>query len=238
MNTAHLLAGFVALLVVMDQFSISRLKSAPEPRPRLRTYWLIMAGLWLATLWAAAIMGWRALWTVRLPPAVAKWFPGCWAVGAMVVASLLAILLPVALVRKPKAAASIARRLERLRFMLPQSSDERFWWAMLSFTAGICEECIFRSFLLRYLQMGPWHLGLVTALGVACLAFALGHIYQGFVRALGTGVLAILFFVFFLGTGNLLLPMALHALTDLRILLLLPPSGRPTLAGSQGPPEN
>ncbi len=37
---------------------------------------------------------------------------------------------------------------------------------------------------------------------------------------LGTAFLAILFGVMFLGTGNLALPMALHALLDLRVLAI------------------
>ena len=230
MKTAHLLAGFIAFLIVADQFLIFRLKRAPEPRARLRTYQLITAGEWLAALWAATIMGPQALWSVALSTSASRWLPQRWIVAVMAIVSVLAVLTPLMVARRRTTAAVIARGLDRMRFMLPQTPTERLWWGILSLTAGICEECIFRSFLFWYFQNSPWHLSLVTAVCVACLIFAMGHLYQGLLAAFATGVLALLLFVLFLGSGNLLLPIALHAIADLRVLFLLPRAQRPELA--------
>lgn len=227
MKSAHLLAAFVALLLVTDQLALRRLKSTAEPRPRIRVYKQIMAGLWLATAWAAGIMGPRALWRVSLTSGVAKLLPPSPIIAMFVLISVCAMVLPALLVRIPARPQGIAQALGKLSYLLPQNQRERLWWVMLSLTAGICEECIFRSFLFWYLQGAPWRFGIATAIGVACAVFALGHLYQGSLPALGTGVLAVLFFLFFLATGNLLLPIAIHALTDMRVLLLIPRSAHP-----------
>lgn len=226
MKSAHLLAAFVALLLVTDQLALRRLKRTAEPRPRIRVYKQIMAGLWLATAWAAAIMGPRGFWRVSRSPGMAKLLPPSPIIAILVLISLCAIALPALLVRRPASAQGIAQALGKLSYLLPQNQRERLWWVMLSLTAGICEECIFRSFLFWYLQCPPWRFGIATAIGGACVVFALGHLYQGPLPALGTGVLAVLFFLFFLATGNLLLPIAIHALTDMRVLLLIPRSAR------------
>jgi len=223
MNFAHLLAAFIALLAVSDQLLIRRLKRAPEPRPRIQTYGAIMAGLWAATLWAAAVLRPQAIWNTALLPGDARWVPGIFVTAVTAIISVVALLVPVVIARKPAAAAAVARRLEKLAYLLPHNSRERCWWAILSITAGIGEECIFRSFLLWYLHAGVWRMNLLTAIAIACTVFALCHLYQGGVAALGTGLLALLFLIFFLGTGNLLLSIVLHTLADMRMLWLPQP---------------
>ncbi len=115
------------------------------------------------------------------------------------------------------------RAFRRLAFILPVTQEERAWFALVSVTAGICEEVLYRGFLIRYLSDGPWHVGLWIALAVASVAFGLGHGYQGLSGIIGTTVLGAVIAVIFLATGSLWLPMALHAIIDLRMLLLLRP---------------
>ena len=222
MKATHLLVLFMVFMAIGDQFFILRLKLTHAPKARLHAYWLILSWLWLATIAAAWITGRQALWYASLNPGEARWLPGSVVAGLIAVIALTALLLPVVLVmRKPSAAPKLARALDKLRFFLPATPRERLWWALLSITAGICEETLFRSFLLQYLRADPWRLGLTGAIALACLLFALGHLYQGIAAAIGTGLLAVLFFVLFLGSGSLLIPMLLHALADLRVLLFL-----------------
>jgi uncharacterized protein len=222
MKASHLLVFFILLMGMCDQVLALRLKLSHGPKARLHIYWLILSWLWLATIAAVCIMGPRALWYARLTPEEGKWVPGSLATGLIAVTSLAAMLAPVAFAaRNPSAAFKLSLAVDKLRFALPASRRERFWWVLLSITAGICEECLFRSFLLHYLRANPWQLGLGGAVAIACLLFALGHLYQGVGAATGTGVLAFLFFLLFLGSGSLLIPMVLHAMADLRVLLFL-----------------
>ena len=106
--------------------------------------------------------------------------------------------------------------------LLPRTAVERRGFARLALTAGVCEELLYRGFLLAVVvaeapELGPWRLVLVSA-----LAFAVAHTYQGVAGMLTAGVLGAGFGVLFLGTGSLLLPVLLHVLVDLRVLLLLP----------------
>jgi membrane protease YdiL (CAAX protease family) len=222
MKASHLLVFFILLMGIGDQVFILRLKLPHGPKARLHAYLLILSWLWLATIAAAWITGPRALWYAHLHPGEGKWVPGSLGAGLVAVISLAAMLAPVVFAaRKPSAAPKLSLAVDKLRFVLPATPHERFWWALLSIAAGICEECLFRSFLLHYLRANPWQLGLGGAIAVACLLFALGHLYQGVVAATGTGLLAFLFFLLFLGSGSLLIPIVLHALADLRVLLFL-----------------
>lgn len=236
MTAAHLLAFFIIFVAPWDQVFILRLKRTNDPGARLRAYWHIVAWQWLATIAAAAILGPRSLWYAQLNPADARWIPGKLVVGFLAVIALVVMLAPLVVVaRKPESKLKLTRALDRLRFVLPGNARERFWWVVLSITAGTCEECLFRSFLLQYLHNSPWRLGLALTLAVACLVFGLAHLYQGVAGLVGTSLLGFLFCILFLGSGSLLLPIIMHTIGDLRVLFLLRlADGRPAEAPAVG----
>jgi membrane protease YdiL (CAAX protease family) len=221
MAAVHLLALLVILLVVWNQSFILRLKRAKTPETRLRTYWLTMISKWVVTIMVLLVVGPGTLWRAQIGLPESKWLPGGFGLAVLVVVSVAGMLVPFAIARRPAGLTVLLRGVDKLHFILPQSAPERFWWVPLSVTAGICEEILFRGFLLYYLHIEPWKLSLGATIALACLIFGLGHLYQGPAGALGTSVLGFLLFVFFLGTGSLLLPILLHTLTDLRVLLVL-----------------
>jgi membrane protease YdiL (CAAX protease family) len=91
---------------------------------------------------------------------------------------------------------------------------QRDWqaFAPLAVTAGICEELLFRGYLVWFLT--PW-LGLWGAAGLSVVSFGVAHGYQGptfavraFLAGAVMGGLALL-------TGSVLPGMVLHAVVDL-----------------------
>jgi membrane protease YdiL (CAAX protease family) len=104
--------------------------------------------------------------------------------------------------------------------LLPRTAKERRAFAGLALTAAVCEELLYRGFLLAVAvavapELGPWRL-----VAVSGLAFAVAHTYQGVAGMLTAGVLGAGFAVLFLGSGSLLLPVLYHVLIDLRLLVL------------------
>jgi membrane protease YdiL (CAAX protease family) len=65
-------------------------------------------------------------------------------------------------------------------------------------------------------------LTLVWALVASSTIFGVGHIYQGVAGAVQTALIGCVMGGMFLATGNLLLPIVVHILLDLRVLALLP----------------
>lgn len=104
--------------------------------------------------------------------------------------------------------------------MLPRTSKERGLWVLLSLTAGICEELLYRGFLPAYLVHIFPGVPFVIAIVIAAVLFGVGHIYQKVTGVLGTGVMGLLFGFLYFFTGSLFLPMIVHALFDMRLLLI------------------
>jgi len=221
----HALALFLFVGVpIWDAIETRALKTGTDPRRKVFSYRRIVL-----VLWTAAIVAWITLrssvffiWpAVRL---TAQQKIGSSFGWGFAIAFAVGSLLQVVLVRRRAAAREkILRAFKRFAFILPVTQEERAWFALVSVTAGICEETLYRGFMIRYLSNGPWHAGLWIAVAIASISFGLAHGYQGLSGIIGTALIGAVMAVIFLASGNLWLPMALHAIIDLRILLLLRP---------------
>jgi membrane protease YdiL (CAAX protease family) len=115
--------------------------------------------------------------------------------------------------------------------LLPRTPGERRLFTLVGLTAGLCEEWLYRGFFLAVvaaLAGSPPQWVLVT---VAAVAFGLAHAYQGVGGIVLTGALGGVLAALYLSTGSLLLPVLLHAVIDLRFLLV-PARALPAVTGS------
>jgi uncharacterized protein len=231
------LAALLVLMAFFDRRTMNRLRSHSDAPNRKRVYLNWMVTLWVLAALSLALTPGHSLF--RLPgsvfselgalgPAWFKVFLAC-----VAAAFFSAILQPAAkcIFRGDlRQAYSSARAKSPLHFMMPRGAQERQLWVGLSLPAGMCEELCFRGFLMSVARE-ELHLSLLASLLTVSIAFGWAHLYQGFAGILQTGVTGLMFgFVSFL-TGNLLLPYALHALTDLQILALFrPPDPDPALS--------
>lgn len=223
----HLLALFLIFIgPVWDYFDTRSLKAHPSQRARLRYYRQTILWVWIATFAACWAYGFGDLFTLRGLGIRAIWlYQHRWAwwvlavlIGLIVVLQLILPVIQI-LVKYRNRPYLEPRQLQPMRFFLPASALERRWFAALSITAGICEELLFRGFLLRYLHTSPFHLGLAWAALISAAAFGAHHLYQGVKGLVTTSIGALVFTAILLITGNLLAGIVLHAATDLCLLL-------------------
>ncbi len=139
----------------------------------------------------------------------------------MVVAWLAVNLARAFQRRSTRLRETTVKALSRLDFFLPATREERGWFAAVSVTAGICEEILYRGFLVRYFADHQWHIGLTVAVIICGVCFGMAHTYQGVGGMISTGLMGIIMTLFFFATGSLFLPMLMHAFLDLNVLLLL-----------------
>ena len=123
---------------------------------------------------------------------------------------------------------AVLRHLEPVRPILPHTPGELAHFGVVSLSAGICEEVLFRGFVLAYLQaLVPW----VAALLVSALLFGMAHAYQGNRGVLQTGIVGLVLGAFYLMGESLWVPMLLHATVDMNsgltayAILREPPGG-------------
>jgi membrane protease YdiL (CAAX protease family) len=104
--------------------------------------------------------------------------------------------------------------------LLPRTAGERRLFTLVGVTAGVCEEWLYRGFFLAVVAALAGGLPTGALVLVAAAAFGLAHAYQGRVGIVTTGLLGGVMAAVYLQTGSLLLPVLLHAVIDLRFLLV------------------
>jgi len=179
---------------------------------RIKAYAIIMTVEWVLTI---AVLGiWlgngRALSDIGLGLELGLgWWIG---IAAAAVACGLLIWQSVVTRSSTEKLKAMADQLGSLRALLPHNDRESRLFSALSVTAGICEEVLYRGFLMAFLAA---HLNIWSAVLLSSLVFGLGHLYQGVVGVLKTGAVGLVMAGLFVLTGSLWAPILLHAAIDL-----------------------
>jgi membrane protease YdiL (CAAX protease family) len=103
-------------------------------------------------------------------------------------------------------------QLGEVRALLPHTSNELSLFMGLAVTAGICEELLYRGFLIAYAArfLPGWLAVIATA-----LVFGFGHLYQGTSGAIQTGVVGLVMGALYLAIGSVWPLMMAHAIVDI-----------------------
>ena len=114
--------------------------------------------------------------------------------------------------RKPSA-EQVSKAVDHVRRLLPVNSTERTVWIAVALTAGLCEELLYRGWLLNLIgnALGSVWVGLL----VSSIVFGLAHAYQGRNGIIGASVLGVVFGAVFVLSGTLILGQILHTAIDL-----------------------
>jgi uncharacterized protein len=224
----HLLV-FVLIVVtpLWDWYEIPRLKASTDPGKKIRFYWKIAVASWVCAVLAVLTVGVLTVSTIHKVPREIYWLDagsrGAAVMEGISAGMLIAIMLPAILALwSQKIRAKAGKAAKRLAFLLPSSIEERRWWWLVCITAGICEEVVYRGFLVHYFHTLPFHLSLTWAMVVSSGIFGIGHLYQGVAGGVQTAVIGFVFAAMFVMTGSLVVPIVVHAVMDLRVLAMLP----------------
>jgi membrane protease YdiL (CAAX protease family) len=180
---------------------------AGEYRSTIRWQWGVTLAL-LAAWWLAG----------RPLPVLGFAVPGGWRLVVGAGATLLGLGLLFAQWRAVLAldaagAEKLRAQMEPVVDVLPHTHREHRLFRLLAITAGVCEEIVFRGYVL-------WHLDtfvpMWAAVVIGATAFGLGHLYQGAAGVVKTGVVGLVAGALYAGTGSLLWPIVLHVAIDLQ----------------------
>lgn len=164
-----------------------------------------------SVLEAARSVGWVA--------AVVGWFQGPVGMLVLALAVALAVALTIVGVRSARREGGVVM-IGDIAALLPRNRPELGWASALAVNAGVVEELLFRLCLpaLLFVVTGEP----LSAFGLAVLLFAALHAYQGVPGVVGTLVVGLLLTAAYVLSGSIVVAIVLHALLDLRTLVLVP----------------
>jgi membrane protease YdiL (CAAX protease family) len=229
--------GIAFVLPIWDFFEARRLRQSCTSADRLRYYRAILAFHWILSVVSIWALGWGHVLdgggmlgdaTLALANPVLRFS----LLGLAVAGILLALAPSIYSLWKPEKIQKAYRRAllkSDFNFLVPRTPIARRYFAVMCVSAGVCEEIIFRSFLVAYFHSAPYVFPVFMALLASSVLFGINHGYQGAGGVVKTGIFGFLFGLLFLTTGSLVLAMVLHAATDLQAWYMLRPAA-PTSA--------
>jgi membrane protease YdiL (CAAX protease family) len=133
-------------------------------------------------------------------------------IGVGVFTILAQVIYLAMLSRNADKLMKIKEQMGELSNLAPQTPTENRLFDMVSITAGVCEEILYRGLLLATLVslVGTW-----PAVAITSLIFGLGHAYQGISGIAKTGLVGLVLALFTVSSGSLYIAIVLHAVIDL-----------------------
>jgi membrane protease YdiL (CAAX protease family) len=174
-------------------------------RLAIATEWVQVALLFL--VWVACRRPWRGLWLGMGSPRGSA--------GGFAVAGIVAGLLwkqHQAVVGRPQRLEMVRRQLASAIPLLPHTGEEMRLFRGLALTAGICEEILFRGFMLWYIS--AWT-GLIPAALISCVLFGFAHAYLGPSHVVRSALIGVFLVILVIAGGSLWPAMIVHAAVDL-----------------------
>jgi membrane protease YdiL (CAAX protease family) len=191
-----------------------RLMALPEATRdhRIRLYVSTILFQWLLTV----VIAWRALARGLAWRELA--LSGEFTASILLVTSAGAALIGVVHWRNLRQLATLDHpAMKTLRALgarlFPRSKTELAFYILLALTAGLCEEFIFRGFVIAALFRAG--LSTVSAVLLSSLMFGLAHLYQGKGGSMGTALLGILFGAARIVLASLIPVIIWHAVLDI-----------------------
>jgi len=175
-----IILGVLALFSVLSARSTGGAPITAAGGNRLVQYGSLLAGEWLLFYGV-----WRGLKAYGTP--LSSIFGTSWGsrrglviaivggAAAWPLVRLVALGAHVALAHFGAPVAADAARVQAA--MEPHGLAESVLWVVLSISAGICEEFVYRGYFMR--QFSAWFGGRGPGLFASALVFGLGHAYQG-----------------------------------------------------------
>lgn len=204
---------FILALMLALSFTGARRAEAARHTPRPLLYattiavqWTLVGLVWLGirrrghTVRELTGKAWRSIDDALLDVAIAA---GFW-IGAVAVLALTARLLRFA----PK----LDEMRKSLDFLAPSNGLELALWVVLSLTAGVCEEIVFRGYLQR--QFAALTRSVFAGVLASAIVFGASHAYEGGIRMILVGLLGAMLGALAVVRKNLRPSMIAHAWQD------------------------
>ena len=206
---------FVAVVVmpVLSALAGRQLaRRTPEERRLVPRYWRIVLRGWLIvalTLAVWHVLG-RPLSELGLTPRLGTWdYAGFAAVVAAF--AVLAVQLLRLKSLSPERLKKAMKSIHGIK-ITPDTRGELALFMLVSLTAGVWEELLYRGFLIWFLA--PL-VSLSGAVILSSLVFGLGHVYQGLRGVFVTASIGLALAGLYVLSGTLWWLMAAHALIDI-----------------------
>lgn len=202
------LLGIILFYPLVDYFS-GKYKS----KNKNIEYIKISSFLWGLTLFMAFIFYIEKLSVVSIDYYVEFNWQNILGIVLILIAIAYLVLLIKNIISNENLRLEVASKFEPFIDVMPTTKSQVLVFTLLlSVTAGICEELIFRAYLFNLVDT---YTGTMGAILISSLIFGFWHVYLGWQEVLRTSIMGAILCSVYIFTGNIIAPIILHVFIDI-----------------------
>jgi membrane protease YdiL (CAAX protease family) len=206
-NLEIILLGYIFLYPVLDLVN-EKYKSNNKNIEYLK----IAFSLWLPTSLLVYLFYTQQLSVTKFDYLIENNWQNITLISLIAIAIIYVIALIKSLQTNEKLKKEIASKFKSYIGMMPVTKSQILIFTLIvSVSAGICEELIFRAYLYTLIDSS---LGMPAAIVLSSIVFGLWHIYLGWQDVIRTSIMGVLLCGAFIFTGNIIIPIILHIFID------------------------
>ncbi|MCF2949017.1 CPBP family intramembrane metalloprotease [Paraglaciecola aquimarina] len=203
----------IGFMVVISLFDNTQQSILDHKKSLIQAYAEGMLIIWLPVIFLLVHLVYSPLTLVSIG---LKWNDS-WqfltSLGLLILVIFYFILSSLSLVKDEASQASLAKQITPLAWFMPKTKSQLAIFTLgLSVSAGICEELIFRGYLLHALTE---HVGLSFAVLISSALFGLCHLYQGLDHVIRTFIIGLVLCGVYWFSQSLLMAIILHIAVDI-----------------------
>lgn len=228
-----LLIYLVFLFPVYELLTHKRTKQqlVQAPSKKVSHYQFIMVTLWLPTIALLYLYFNGSLYIQNIGLSFNNDWRNLLGFGLLIGFIVYSFLAWSQVQKDPNTHQQATKAFKPMEWFLPVTRTEYRWFCgPLSISAGVCEELLFRGYLINLLDV--WT-PLWFAVLISSAIFGSLHIYQGISGVISTAITGLVLALLYLATDSILVPILFHIMMDIysgkqAYLVLRPqPSGYP-----------
>ncbi|WP_413299562.1 CPBP family intramembrane glutamic endopeptidase [Bacillus sp. 1P10SD] len=202
-------------------------KVKTDDKERIKFYKNSIISLWVPTLFILSFVGFTDLTLEQIgltsislnTESLAKWvIYSAILVGIIFGMAILLFTIGYRFNSKIKNSIDKMKKEEnsknQFKVMMPETKQEKKLWTLVSLTAGITEEIIYRGFMIFALSYLFPDLSIWLVLIFSSILFGLAHTYQGVSGVVRTTLIGLWFSIVYIGIESIIPLILFHALVD------------------------
>lgn len=213
-----LLIFLIGIYPFWDKKYTEKLKETLDENDRISYFKYVIYSEWVVTLLILATVYFTSTTFAKigfvLPTKNSMQFLGMFTGFLFGIIILLVILMKVPVYQR-----YLKAQTDPISYLVPTGKLDKRYAILSVITAGVCEEIIYRGFLLHFLSNAPFHLEGITLLIIGSVIFGIAHYYQGWKGVILTGIVGFALSRIYFETHSLIFPVILHTIIDLRFML-------------------
>lgn len=202
----------IAIYPILDKNYTEKLKQTLNQKDRISYFKYVIYSEWLIVILILIMIYFSSATFSKIGFVKPETAP----LIALLIGNIIGLFISQKLSSRQK---NIRKQFQSVFYLVPTGTIDKRYAIVYVFTKGICEEIIYRGFLLYLLSSEAFNLNGIPLMIIGSVIFALPHFFQGWKSMIEKGFIGLCFILIYLIGNSLYFPIFFRIISDFDLIL-------------------